>query len=66
MYEVFKRTWWRENKDYPNGLEPHAGKRRHIAWCDTEEEARRLCHAHNADHNPGRYGMKYEIDEVKR
>jgi hypothetical protein len=27
-YNVFTRTWWRENPAYPNGLEQWSGTRR--------------------------------------
>jgi hypothetical protein len=30
MYKTFIRTWWRPNKDWPDGLEPHAGKKRTV------------------------------------
>lgn len=52
-YRVFKRSWWKENKDgtWPNGLEPCPGKRRYIrgAVFDTEEEARDFCKQRNAE-----------------
>ena len=27
VYECFHRTWWKKNNDWPNGLEPHAGRK---------------------------------------
>ena len=47
-FTVFTRTWWRENPDYPNGLEPSIGKSRTIGRCATEEEAREMCRQYNA------------------
>ena len=31
MYNVFTRTWWRKNPDWPNGLEPCIGPKTYIA-----------------------------------
>ena len=37
MFEVFTRVWWKENKDWPDGLEPEPnGNRHHLAWAETE------------------------------
>lgn len=64
MYYVFTRTWWIENPSYPNGLEPHAGKKRVIKRnVKTYDEARQICKAWNAKHDPGRYSLKAEFDE---
>lgn len=46
-FTVFTRTWWRENPDYPNGLEPSIGKSRTIGRCATEEQAREMCRQYN-------------------
>ena len=27
IYDCFQRTWWKDNSDWPNGLEPHAGRK---------------------------------------
>ena len=53
MYEVFTRTWWRENPDWPNGLEPHAGEKTYLYTCRTEEEAMELCAKYNHNHPAG-------------
>jgi len=71
-YRVFTRTWWKENPDWPNGLEPEAGKRRYIMppnnWKKqtfaTEEEAIAWCQEWNNTHDPGRYSLKAEFEET--
>ena len=64
MYKVFHRTWWRENKDWPNGLEPHIGKSHYICKVRTEGEAIDACQAWNANHDAGRYSDKAEYTKV--
>lgn len=64
MFRTFTRTWWRENPAYPNGLEPHAGKRTYHDDYDTEDEARAARREWNAKHKPGRYSRKMEFEEV--
>ena len=64
MFTVFTRTWWKENKSWPNGLEPHAGKRRTIATVYSEREAQRICKEWNAEHKPGRLSRKAEFMEA--
>ena len=63
-FRVFVRSWWRDNPEWPNGLEPHAGRKTTICWFMTEESARAAAQAYNATHNPGRYSRKAEIEEV--
>jgi hypothetical protein len=64
MYRVFTRTWWRNNSDYPNGLEPHVGRKTIIKKnIDTEEEAREICRVWNANHEPGRLSRKAEYEK---
>lgn len=64
-YHVFHRVWWRENKDWPNGLEPHLGRkttiRKRVA---TEAEAQQICREWNATHDPGKFSRKAEYMEV--
>lgn len=64
MYKVFKRTWWKDNPDWPNGLEPEAGKKHYICKVRTEEEAIIACEAWNNNNDPGRYSMKAEYEEL--
>lgn len=62
-YYVFTRTWWRENPRWPNGLEPHAGRRYTIARGCTYEEAQQIAQEWNATHKPGRLSRKAEFDQ---
>ena len=42
-YRIFHRTWWKENPEWPKGLEPHRGKSRKVGEADTREEATTMC-----------------------
>jgi hypothetical protein len=64
MYQIFTRTWWRENEEWPNGLEPWPGRKRRREVVDTEEEAIAYCVEWNANHDPGRYSLKAEFEEI--
>lgn len=63
-YTVFTRTWWRENPDYPEGLEPHLGRKKFLAGADTAEEARKIAQEWNRNNNPGRLSRKAEFTET--
>ena len=63
-YRVFHRTWWKRNKNWPDGKEPHAGKKHFVAWADTEAEARAICKRWNAAHDPGPLSDKAEYEEA--
>jgi hypothetical protein len=64
MYRVFTRTWWRENPEWPEGLEPCPGRQTTIVRnVKSEEEARRICRQYNATHKPGRLSRKAEYME---
>ena len=68
-YRVFKRTWWKENSSYPNGLEPCPGPKRYVsgATFDTEQEARDFCKLRNAEPQSiakVRLSLKYEYESV--
>lgn len=63
-YRVFVRSWWKANPKWPNGLEPHAGRKKTIRRVNTEEDARRVCREYNDTHNPGRYSRKAEYEEI--
>ena len=62
MFEVFHRTWWIENPEWPNGLEPCVGEEtviaRHVA---TEDEARAICEQWKDTHEAGRLSRKAEF-----
>lgn len=64
MFKCFTRTWWRENPNYPNGLEPSAGPKRTKATFKTEDEARQFCEDWNDKHPPGRLSLKCEYEEL--
>ena len=65
-YRVFTRTFWRRNPSWPNGLEPHAGKRSYRGHPKglTYEQARDYCRVWNANHPPGRLSRKAEFEEA--
>jgi len=60
MYEVFHRTWWKSNPNWPNGREPGVGESFHIAYTKTEEEAQAMCKEWNSNHYPGLLSDKAE------
>ena len=60
MYRVFVRNWWRDNPNYPNGLEPSPGRKYTLDYVYTEKEARNMCREYNNTHNPGRLSRKAE------
>ena len=63
MYQVFTRTWWAHNKDWPNGLEPCPGRKTTIHRnVETAEEARALCQEYNRTHKPGKLSRKLEFE----
>ena len=59
-YEVFHRTWWRRNDEWPDGREPGVGRAYHIGWAVDEAEARAMCKEWNSKHNPGLLSDKVE------
>ena len=71
MYRVFRRTWWKENPDWPGGLEPCPGKKRYIphARFNTIEEARAYCKKRNKEQKlterEKRLSLKFEFEEIK-
>ena len=69
VYDCFQRTWWKDNADWPNGLEPHAGRKNFYFKNEigkethaffTEEEAVDFCKQWNDTHDAGRYSCKAE------
>lgn len=66
-YKCFTRNWWKDNPDWPNGLEPFAaGPKRTRAIFETGEEARNFCQNWNKAHNPGRLSNKCEFMEIRK
>ncbi len=63
-WEIFTRTWWRDNPEWPNGLEPCAGSGRKIGTASTIEGARLMCREWNASHHPGRLSRKAEFRRI--
>ena len=63
-WEVFTRTWWKDNPEWPDGREPCIGPSRKIGTASTIEEARRMCREWNASHPPGRLSRKAEFRRV--
>jgi hypothetical protein len=64
-YIVFTRTWWRDNPDWPNGLEPWPGERSTITKVRSRGEAVAICKEYNATHEPGRLSLKAEFDSLE-
>jgi len=63
-FAVFTRTWWKESPDWPNGLEPEAGRKTYLErGLESEEDARALCHDWNRNHEAGRLSLKAEFEE---
>lgn len=64
-YEIFKRTWWRLNKAYPGGLEPHMGRKTHVGYVYGMEAAVNKCEAFNSTEEVTRnkLGLKYEFKQ---
>ena len=66
MYRTFTRTWWKNNPKWPNGLEPHAGRKTYHETFATEDEARAFCCDYNDTHDAGRLSRKMEYtDDAK-
>lgn len=63
-FEVFHRTWWKRNKKWPKGLEPLAGKRHHIAYAFTAEEAQQIARHWNSLREAGPLSDRAEWGEV--
>lgn len=63
-YRVFKRTWWKDNPSWPNGLEPCAGEKKTIGWFFSEKQAQEYCKRFNETTDSGRYSLKAEYEEA--
>ncbi len=61
-YRIYHRTWWKHNKEWPDGLEPHAGHKKHIGYADSLAEAQEICTDWNNDHLPGELSDKAEFE----
>lgn len=64
-FRVFTRTWWRDNPQWPNGLEPCAGRKTVLRKSvESEADARAICQDYNRTHTPGRLSRKAEYERV--
>jgi hypothetical protein len=63
-YNVFHRTWWKENPGWYRGMEPQMGKKHYLAHGVSYDEARKLCADYNETHAPGRLSDKAEFEEA--
>lgn len=63
-YEVFSRRWWKDAKC----TVPGAGRKTHVMFCETEEDARQACQSHNRDKDGNYirrpYGSAWEYQSV--
>lgn len=63
-YHIFSRTWWKKNKNWEGGREPHLGKKKTIGYADSIEEAIKMCVDHNRMIIEGPLGHKVEFESV--
>lgn len=63
-YRTFTRTWWKHNKDWPEGLEPCAGRKTYYSRHQTAQGARDEAQEWNRTHKPGRLSRKMEFEEA--
>lgn len=61
-FNVFHRTWWTANRNWPDGREPGAGKKHYIKRHVTEEDAHSICEVWNANHEPRFLSDKAEYE----
>lgn len=63
-YRVFKRRWWRDAKCTVPGV----GRKTHVAWASSEEEAQDICASYNRDAEGNRirrrFGLACEYERV--
>jgi len=66
-FRVFTRTWWKENPDWPEGLEPCMGNKSTVTRTFTEEQARAYCEQENRKRRTPkkeRLGWKHEYEAI--
>ena len=63
-YHVFNRVWWKRNAEWPEGREPHAGRKTTMGYYGSEAEARAACKEYNDSHDPGPMSRKAEYEEI--
>ena len=66
MFRTFTRTWWKCNPSWPDGREPHVGRRHYLpnGRYATETEARERCRLFNSLHKPGFLSLKAEYEST--
>lgn len=66
LFKCFRRTWWKENPAWPNGLEPEMGRKIFFKGGKFNDElsARDFCREWNRKNPAGRLSMKAEFMEV--
>ena len=65
VYRAFKRTWWKLNPKWPDGLEPYSGRKYYFKdRFSTDESARSFCQVWNSKNDPGIRSMKAEYEET--
>lgn len=60
-YQVFTRTSWKHNPKWPNGREPHMGRKKVLGYAETLKEARKMCKEWNDNNPPGPLGRRAEF-----
>lgn len=63
-YDVFTRTWWKANSNWPDGREPGIGRRTYLARNVTEEDACAIRKQYNDTHKPGKFSRKAECEQA--
>jgi hypothetical protein len=63
-YNVFTRTWWKRNPSWPDGREPHLGRKKYLRRGVSYAEARQICKQYNDTHKPGPLSRKAEFEEA--
>lgn len=65
-YEIFKRTSWKKNPNYPGGKEPGFGRKTHIQYVFGIDKAREVCQQYNTSNEAAKnkFGLKYEFQSV--
>ena len=65
MFQIYVSNWWKENPDWPNGLEPDGTDKRKLMKGSTEAQAQAVCADYNSTHAPGRLSRKAEYTEIQ-
>lgn len=63
-YNVFVRNWWKRNPNWPDGREPHMGRKTYLRKRVTYADARAIAKQYNDSHEPGFLSRKAEIEQV--